>query len=137
MRFLRYLIVQVLAYGIDMGGFIFLSTYLHVHPLAANVASKILAGVVAFVAHRGFTFRLSGTDRKGEQAVRYFVLLGLNVPMSAAILWLMLHVIPHNVLAKFVTDVMCVFLTYWLSKKFVFLGDSQPTSDVPAGRERQ
>ncbi|MFY2567224.1 MULTISPECIES: GtrA family protein [Achromobacter] len=120
MRFIRYLSVQVAAYAIDMGGFVLLSKYLHVPLLAANVISKLAAGIFAFLVHRAFTFRLQGSDAALRQAAIYFALLALNLPLSALILHAMLQVVAWPVAAKFISDVICVLFNYWLSKRFVF-----------------
>ena len=122
MQFVRYLLVQVLAYGFDMGGFILLFVHFDIEPLLANMASKILAGVFAFVAHRRFTFGVAETDAKVQQGVRYFALLALNIPLSALVLGAMLWVIPMAIAAKFIADMIYVVLTYWLSKRLVFIG---------------
>lgn len=121
MRFLRYVLIQGLAYGIDMGGFFLLLTHMAMAPLTANIISKVLAGVFAFFAHRSFTFEVAHEGGKMQQAVKYFVLLGLNIPLSSATLALVLWVIPYPVAAKFIADVIGIFITYWLSKRFVFL----------------
>lgn len=120
MQFVRYVLVQVLAYGVDMGAFIVLLQSLDLDPLVANLIGKILAGLFAFAVHRSFTF---GLDKAGtlQQAVRYFTLLALNIPLSAAVLAAMLWVIPLAIVSKLAADVVCVFLTYWLTKRFVFL----------------
>ena len=44
MQFVRYLVIQVLAYGLDMGGFVLLFSHFGVDPLLANVICKLLAG---------------------------------------------------------------------------------------------
>lgn len=137
MRFVRYLSVQVIAYGLDMGGFVLLFSYFGVNPLAANVVGKVLAGGFAFFAHRSFTFGVAGETGAAQQAARYFTLLALNVPLSALALSAMLWVIPTVVLAKFVADMICVFLTYWLSRRFVFRsGDASPPAAAEGRRDQ-
>lgn len=121
MQFARYLSVQVAAYAIDMGGFVLLSKYLYMPVLMANVIGKLCAGIFAFAVHRAFTFRLQGSDRTLRQAMTYFILLALNLPMSALILHGTLQIVVWPVVAKFISDVVCVLITYWLSKRFVFL----------------
>ena len=131
MRFVRYVMVQVVAYGLDMGGFLLLITYATMEPLPANVIGKVLAGLFAFVAHRSFTFGVSGTSGTRQQAIRYFTLLTLNIPLSTLLLGASLWLIPFAVAAKFVADVVLVLLTYWLSKRFIFLsGDASPPAIV-------
>ncbi len=134
MEFARYVGVQILAYVLDMGGFIAL-TQLGAVPLWGNVFGKVLAGSFAFIAHRVFTFRGSIRHAASGQALRYWVLLAINIPLSSAVLWLLLLLRGSPVLSKFLADVLCLLLTYWLSRKFVFLADKTPdqNSDHEAG----
>ena len=142
MTFLRYLLIQVLAYGIDMGLFL---SILHLDfnwdgPILANVVSKLAAGCFAFVAHRNFTFAVEGSGFARSQAARYFLVLAVNVPVASAILGLFLILlplvvnvpmvsailglillwIPLPVVAKFLSDIVCVSLSYILSKHFIY-----------------
>jgi putative flippase GtrA len=137
MQFVRYILVQVLAYGLDMGGFILLFAHFDIEPLLANMVSKILAGVFAFVAHRHFTFGVAETGTKVQQGVRYFALLALNIPLSVLVLGIMLWVIPMAVMAKFVADMIYVVLTYWLSKRLVFIDGDPVKSNFDIGRGEQ
>lgn len=122
MRFVRYLMVQLVGYGLDMGSFILLISYFAVDPIPANIVGRLLSGVFAFFIHRRFTFSEADRDRKVQQAVRYFTLMVVNLPISSLILSATLWLIPMATAAKFVADVMGIFLTYWLTKRFVFLG---------------
>jgi putative flippase GtrA len=96
-----------------------------VYPLPANICGKVLAGGFAFVAHRAFTFRLAREHRDVGQAARYFLLLALNLPISTVALGLVLRTGLSETLAKIVADVLVLALTYWLSKRFVFLAPSR------------
>jgi putative flippase GtrA len=131
MRFVRYLTVQVVAYGLDMGGFLFFLHLAGFGPLISNVLGKVLAGLFAFFAHRAFTFKVSGAAAQPAQLLRYFLLLALNIPLSSLVLAVLLQVMEAPVLAKFATDVICVFLNYWLSKQYVF------TRPATASRQRE
>lgn len=118
--FSRYLLVQVLAYGIDMGGFVLLTWGAGVSPVIANIAGKLAAGAFAFLAHRRFTFgvHLEGGGR--AQLLKYSLLLVANIPLSSALLAWLLHWIDSPVAAKFVSDAICVALTFGLSRTLVF-----------------
>jgi putative flippase GtrA len=120
MTFVRYGLVQLLAYGIDMGGFLLLLWAGVAGPLVANVVVKTAAGLFAFAAHRRFTFRTGERRNNLRQAVRYFALLALNIPLSSAVLALFLLYIPHPAVAKFMADVIIMAVTYWASKLVVF-----------------
>ncbi len=120
MRFVRYVAVQLLAYGLDMGSFLVALGFWGAQPLVANVVGKVVAGCFAFFAHRSFTFGTAAAGGQASQAFMYTLLLALNIPLSAAVLAMVLTVVPHPVAAKFLSDVICVLLTYWLSKRYVF-----------------
>lgn len=122
MRFVRYLMVQLVGYGLDMGCFILLITYFSIDPIPANIVGRLVSGVFAFFIHRRFTFGEAENGPKVQQAARYFTLMVVNLPISSLILSATLWMIPVATVAKFVADVMGVFLTYWLTKRFVFLG---------------
>lgn len=122
MTFVRYITIQLLAYGIDMGAFLIVLNIGVVGPVLANVIAKFAAGLFAFVAHRHFTFRASDGVAARGQAVRYFVLLALNIPVASAFLALLLMCRTEPIVAKFIADVICVGLTYFLSKHFIFTG---------------
>lgn len=122
MTFVRYVAIQLLAYGIDMGLFLIVLHSGIAGPIWANVLAKITAGIFAFIVHRSFTFRVGDNTVMIQQAIRYFTLLALNVPFASGILALLLVWITQPVAAKLVADVACVALTYWLSKHLVFTG---------------
>ena len=120
MTFVRYGLVQVVAYAIDMGCFLLLVWSGLSGPLLANVAAKVAAGLFAFAAHRRFTFGTGERANTLGQGLRYFSLLALNIPLSSGLLALLLLWIPQPAPAKFLSDVVIVALTYWVSKKLVF-----------------
>lgn len=135
MIFLRYLAIQVLAYGIDMGTFLLALHFGLAGPIAANVIAKLAAGGFAFAAHRHFTFSVAGTGFIKRQGVRYFLLLAANVPIASALLAVILLWIPVPVIAKFLSDVVGVAFTYILSKYFIFNAHtSPPDSSVPGAK---
>ena len=136
MTFVRYVVIQLLAYGIDFGLFlVVLKTGLS-GPIMANILAKLTAGTFAFIFHRKFTFRVADSSHMRRQSVRYFVLLTLNIPAASAILALLLLWIAAPVVAKFIADVVCVALTYWLSKQFIFTGQQKcPAREICTGAD--
>ncbi len=128
MTFFRYVAVQIVAYGLDMGGFLVVLGLFGVGPIVANVFGKIAAGIFAFFAHRHFTFGHKSAERQGRQALMYFLLLALNIPLSSAALGLILLVITAPVPAKILADVISVFMSYWLSRKYIFPGGSSQSA---------
>jgi putative flippase GtrA len=128
MTFIRYLLIQVLAYGIDMGAFIFFIQFNLAGPIIANIFSKIAAGCFAFVLHRSYTFNVASSGFAGKQAVRYFIVLAANVPVASAMLVFILIWVPLPVAAKFLSDTVMVALSYFLSKKFIFNIQANPSN---------
>jgi len=125
MIFVRYIGIQILAYGIDMSVFL-ASIYLgSLGPIISNTLGKIAAGIFAFLAHRKFTFRLDRKKYNSIQVYRYFLMLGLNVPISAVVLSVVLLVNNNPVVAKFLSDVLIVLFTFWLSKSWVFSASNE------------
>ena len=121
-RLIRYLIIAVLAYFIDMGGYILL-VRMSVEPLVANVVVKVLAAIFGFFAHRRFTFLIKDNRNIGPHAVRYFGLALMYTPASTLALFVAVHFVSDVVLAKFVCDVVLFVSVYWITSKFAFFRD--------------
>jgi putative flippase GtrA len=120
LTFVRYVLVQLASYALDMGGFLLLYRWLEFDPVIANLTGKLGAGFLAFAAHRLFTFRMRGRGDMRWQATRYFALLALNTPLSSAILSMLLWIIPPPTVAKLAADVLCVGITFSLTRIYVF-----------------
>lgn len=132
----RYAVIQVLAYGVDMGGFLLALHSGWAGPIVANVLGKSAAGVFAFFSHRNFTFQSNGRADRKRQAIRYFLLLGLNIPLASGVLALLLLIIPQPEAAKVLADVLCLLLNYKLSKAFVFTKTAQSADCTPSQEAR-
>ena len=120
MTFVRYTVIQIVAYVIDMGGFLLLLYTQLLTPVPANILGKLAAGIFAFFFHKHFTFRIGFGPGTAGHAARYFALLTLNIPLSSFVLVLQLAWINDPSVAKIVADVICIALTYLTSKYFVF-----------------
>jgi putative flippase GtrA len=130
MTFLRYLVVQLMAYVVDMGSFMLLLNLIIIDPITANILSKILAGIFAFILQRKFTFRVEADGLLQKQAMRYFVILFINIPIASSILFLMLLWTPDAVRAKLFSDIACVGISYLLSKYFIFSSGNSTTAYI-------
>lgn len=120
MKFARYVSVQIIAYGLDLGSFLIAFSYLLTGPITANIIGKVIAGTFAFFAHREFTFGVYKDAKRIWQAIRYSILLALNVPLSSGVLIALVGFIQNTTLAKVLSDVICVAITFTISKYFVF-----------------
>ena len=120
MIIVRYVAVQLVAYAVEMASFALIFEKLHFNLINANIFSKIIAGLFAFFAHRVFTFQIECKPIIGVQAFKYFLLLGLNIPVSSLFLWTFIQILPSPIIAKLFADLLCIGVTYIISKKLVF-----------------
>ena len=125
MTFIRYVIIQLLAYVVDMMGFLLILKLEIFGPIIANLIGKTAAGTFAFIAHRNYTFGTNNRADRKRQAIRYFSILAINVPFSTGILGIFLTWITEPVIAKILADCIVVALSYLLSKHFIFTGLSE------------
>jgi putative flippase GtrA len=115
----KYSLIQIAAYLMDYGIFIGLTYLFGAPPLPSNVAGKILSGIFSFFSHRHFTFDRLDKANVWSEGMRYFTILGLNVPLSSGLLAVFSQFLPL-LLAKFVSDVLCVALSFKLTQSVVF-----------------
>jgi putative flippase GtrA len=136
---LRYLLVQIVAYGLDLGTFQALVATGVSGPIVANLAGKVPAGIFAFLVHRRFTFRIGNAAGVHREAIKYLLLLLVNAPLSSLILAGLLGVMPHVTLAKILADVLSVGLTFTLTKYLVFARrpGARPSAMGPNSRRDQ
>lgn len=123
MIFLRYTIIQLFAYLIDISVFSITLTQINFGPIGCNILSKIVAGSFALFAHRNFTFKVEKSAQTKKQAVSYFLLLGLNIPLSSMILSFFLLFIEWPIISKIISDLVCVLFSYLLCKIYIFSSD--------------
>lgn len=117
---MRYFSVQLIGYGVDVGGFLVLYHLLGMAPLLANLVSKPAAATFAFYGHRLFTFDLQENRDIRAQAIKYVGLLLLNIQVNSLILATFLYCRLPATPSKIAADVICVVLTYWVMKHVVF-----------------
>lgn len=118
--FVRYLMVAVVAYVVDMGGYIFL-LYLGLSPVYSNSLVKVAAAIFGFYAHRFFTYQIKDKTNIFNHAIKYGSLVLLYTPTSSLCLMLLMKVITNPITAKFVCDVILFVLVYWITSTFTFL----------------
>ena len=118
--FFRYIIVQILAYVIDMGGFLLMLKLGIFEAVVANILSKCAAAIFSFVGNRNFTFCSNNSADFNKQAIRYILVLAMNIPFSTGILSLFLLWIYEPAIAKFLADGIGAILSYIISKKFIY-----------------
>lgn len=130
MIFARYVLIQLIAYAIDLGAFVLMVNTGLSGPIIANISSKLVAGAFAFVCHRNFTFSANRHGARWNQAVRYVILLSLNIPLTTILLGLAMLWIDNVTVAKVCADVVGVAITFWISKALVFVGPRSEPADA-------
>lgn len=116
----RYIIVAVLAYIIDMGGY-YILLRLDTHPVSANLIVKVVAALCGFFMHRRFTYQIAEADGQMTHAAKYFGLALLYTPVSTALLFLLILVFPYPVYAKAISDLLLFVVTFWVTSRFTFV----------------
>jgi putative flippase GtrA len=114
-----YVFIQLLAYFLDVGTFIFFVQYFDASPFLTNIFAKFVAGSFAFFTHRHLTFAASDGGLS-SQAILYLLLLFANSLASSAFLLIFVIFINSSVLAKIIADFILVFVSFGLSKTIVF-----------------
>ena len=128
----RYIVVQLLAYCLDVGTFAAIVTLTDLAAPYANICAKVAAGTFAFFAHRHVTFEAAEHGRLWDQMARYAALLLANSFASSALLAVILLVLPHPLAAKVLSDVALTAVSFGLSKTFIF----RRHQTAPEGNER-
>jgi putative flippase GtrA len=118
--FARYFFIQATLYLLDMGIFILLCRLFSFPAVGANIVGKVIASLAAFVAHRFFTFGITGQDQLIRQAASFITLLLINIPISTLLLTLFLRGIAWPEIAKLLADVVTLGINFLLIKKFIF-----------------
>ena len=132
--FFKYVAIQIFAYFVEFSVFILL-LLVSLSLLEANVIAKIMAAAVAFTFHRVFTFSSTGETKVISQLGKYSTALLLNIPTSSAILFFLSQHIPSNFLSKMIADALCLILSFYISKYFVFQG-SIARKESPLDKDR-
>lgn len=118
LTFGKYVGVQLVNYGIDLGLFLLFLDILGWPIWLAAFLSRTLSGIFTFISHKFFTFGARGTSLKRE-AILYFSLLFGYAPVAAALVtYISQYLSP--VPAKLVADVISVVITYNLTRRLVF-----------------
>lgn len=117
-QFVRYAVVQVAAYALDYGVFYLLLVGVEIGPYVANILGKLVAASFAFFAHRELTFGRT-RDQTVLRMMKYAVVVALNIPLSSLCLMLFLVWIPAE-LAKLLSDICCVPITFLLARSLVY-----------------
>jgi putative flippase GtrA len=124
---IRYVLVAILAYLVDIGVFALLFHAGLASISVANVIAKVATAVFGFFGHRYVTFQLSGSRGMAKEAIKYFTLAALYAPLTTALLLLLVPVFPTTTIAKIVADTIGVVASFTISKAFIF----QKRSDNP------
>jgi putative flippase GtrA len=133
LTFAKYMGVQLLAYALDMSSFLLLAHLLDGQHILANICSKLISAVFAFFLHRHFTFQSTGSSKR-TQAISYFSLVAINIPVSSGLFSLTLALIAPPALAKFIADAACLVINYWISKVAIF--HKKPTSETTSAESK-
>lgn len=116
----RYIGVAGLSAASDWVVFLGL-TWAGVGPLPAQSVSRVLGGLVSFVANKVWTYDAGGTRQTHREAVRFGVLYAFSFALSLGILagWMAWigRLVP---LGKGVADGVCFVVNFVVMRRWVF-----------------
>jgi len=117
---IRYLITGVIVYLIDMFFFLFSFYLLGFNAMVSNSAAKLLGGLSGFFLHRRITFNVGKSNYKATQKYKYSLLLLFTYTGSIVLFYFALLILQNEILAKFISDVVIIVLSYTISKFWIF-----------------
>lgn len=118
---LRYGLVGLLVLTLDYAVFAGLLVLLPGQHLAANIAGKLAGAVIGFILHKYVTFAGAQADKTGRQALSYMVLLGFNLLLSSALLWLLVNRLEFNAYAaRLFVDGIVIGVSFLGAKLWVY-----------------
>ncbi len=135
--FLRYLLVGLTSFAIDIGALHLGYQYLHLPLWLATVTGFWLSFIANFAANRYWTF--AGSPRPGRQLTRYSALVAVN-SLGTVFIVIGLHELGLNYVAGKVLAVGGLTVsTFILYRRWVFLGPAHtvlPASGMtPSGTD--
>lgn len=118
-KFLRYNLVQIAAYGIELSTFFAMLWIWPSYLVMANVSAKAAAGCFAFFLHKYFTFKSNSKHNIGGEAGRYVLILIGNIFLGSFLLVMFVDVMPEWG-GKLLSDIISVGMTFLLTHHLVF-----------------
>ena len=118
----RYFMVQL---GVYLVEFIFFSIGVkfvagHGQILLVNGMVKALSLALAFSLHKYWTFVNRGNDVLFDEIGKYLALFGVHLITASALAGIILLLGAHPEVAKIGSDTICVLITYYLTKTYIF-----------------
>lgn len=103
-----------------MLSFVFAFYLLGINEIFANSFAKIFAGILGFFLHKKITFQVNTLESSTVQQYRYLLLLLLTSVSAIGLFRFILLVIEDLILAKLISDILIVILSFLISKRWVF-----------------
>lgn len=118
----KYLLVQIAVYLFEFAIFALGLAYLSSDSdiVLLNAAAKCVALLVAFFMHKYWTFEKGGSGAVFDELGRYLLLFAFNLALSSGLTWIFLVVDFWPQAAKILADTICVIVTYYLTKNYIF-----------------
>jgi putative flippase GtrA len=91
--FVKYSLAGVVSAAVDIGTYTLLTLGNEEHPLTANLVSRSLGGLVCFYLNKYWTFGNKGRSHDLIQFGRFWIIFGVSLGLSEALLWLIYDVI--------------------------------------------
>lgn len=117
-KFLRYNLVQVASYVLEFSAFM-LMTKLTSHLILANCIIKSFAAILVFFLHKNFTFGKKDTKKTFGEIFRFVSMFFVHLVLSSFLFYIFSAFLASG-LAKILSDIFCVGLSFLLVRHVVF-----------------
>jgi putative flippase GtrA len=114
----RYVFVGGAATAVDYGSYYLLTRGLAMGALAANPLAYLAGNFVSFTGHHFVTFRSSGKPL-GEY-VRFVIVTAVGLGISQIVVWLLLGLHTHDLIAKAASVVISGLFNYLANRFWTF-----------------
>ena len=118
--FIKYSLIQVTSFGIDLLIFYNFYYFLINSILISNFSSKIFSSLFSFICHRHLTFKSNYRENISTSLVKYYLFVILNIPITSFLTFLLNIFISNILFSKILADIIYFILGYFISKKFIF-----------------
>lgn len=111
-----------------VGGFLYLADFLvywilvklSINPLIANFCGKIIGAFIGFFGHRYFTFQVIDKKLLLKHSLKYIIITLVYAPFSSLVLNGVFSLISNRIIAKIISDTICIVISFLLSKFAIF-----------------
>ena len=118
--FIKYFIVALLSYGVDLGAFSIL-LLCKINLLYCLIIARILSSIFNFICNKWIVYQSKNIKHAWRESIGYILLVTLNIALSYGIImlentYLQIPAVPAKILA----DGLLFLFSFYIQKKIIF-----------------